>query len=389
LTDELRAGRRLPPADCRNNSVVEGHRRSTQTREIEMRKSYLSLAAVAASGALAVAAASAGELPETHVTGVGLNGNTVVSFKDEVPFWNKIIPEASGGKVTATFAPMDQLGVKGAQVLRMTKLRVVDFGASDVSKMAGDDPVFEGCDLAGLALDIETARKACQAWMPTMSRKAEELFNTKLLAVGTNPPQVIWCRVPIGGLGDLKGKKVRVFNKTMTDFMQAIGASAVSMAFAEVVPALQRGVVDCAVTGTMSGFTAGWPEVTTHQFQAYMGWSINYQSVNIDSWKRFGPDLQAFFTEQFAKLEDKMWQTAAAAVAGADNCNFGTGECPEGKAAKLVNVLVGDADKELHAKLMQDVVLVEWGKRCGNDCAKEWNDTVGKVVGMSIPLDKL
>jgi|TARA_B100000315_G_C14524993_1_gene563391 hypothetical protein len=80
------------------------------------------------------------------------------------------------------------------------------------------------------------------------------------LAVGTNPPQVIWCRVAITGLTDLKGKKVRVFNKTMTDFMQAIGASAASMAFAEVVPALHRGVVDCAVTGTMSGFTAGWPE---------------------------------------------------------------------------------------------------------------------------------
>jgi TRAP-type C4-dicarboxylate transport system substrate-binding protein len=154
---------------------------------------------------------------------------------------------------------------------------------------------------------------------------AEKLFNTKILAVGTNPPQVVWCRVPISGLSDLKGKKVRVFNKTMTDFVQAVGASAVSMAFAEVVPALQRGVVDCAVTGTMSGFTAGWTEVATHQFQVYMGWSINYQSVNLNSWNRFGPELQKFFLEQFAKLEDNMWETGAEAVAGADNCNFGTG----------------------------------------------------------------
>ncbi len=354
-----------------------------------MHKSYLGLAAVAASAMLAVAAASAGELPKTHVTGVGLAGNTVASYKDEVPFWNEVIPKASGGMVTATFAPMEQLGVKGRQVLRMTKLGVVDFGAGDVSKMAGDDPVFEGCDLAGLALDIDTARKACEAWLPTMSRVAEKLFNTKLLAVGTNPPQVVWCRVPISGLSDLKGKKVRVFNKTMTDFVQAVGASAVSMAFAEVVPALQRGVVDCAVTGTMSGFTAGWTEVATHQFQVYMGWSINYQSVALNSWNRFGPELQKFFLEQFAILEDKMWETGAEAVAGADNCNFGTGPCPEGKAAKLVNVPVTDADRKLHARLMQDVVLVEWGKRAGKAYAKEWNETIGKVVGMSIPLDKL
>mgnify|MGYP003574174318 FL=1 len=84
-----------------------------------------------------------------------------------------------------------------------------------------------------------------------------------------------------------------------------------------------------------------------------------------------------------------MWQTAAEAVDGADNCNFGSGECPEGKPAKLTKVPVSDADKALHKKLMEEVVLVEWGKRCGKPCAEEWNATVGKVVGLSIPLDKL
>jgi TRAP-type C4-dicarboxylate transport system substrate-binding protein len=343
----------------------------------------------AAAGALAASAAWAAELPETYVVGIGLNANTVVSFKDEVPFWAKTIPEASGGKVTAAFAPQDHMGVKGFQVMRMIKLGVVDFAAGDVSKMAQDSPVFEGCDLAGLALDIETARAVCKAWLPTMSRVAEEKFNTKMLAIGTNPPQVVWCRVPIKGLADLKGKKIRVFNKTMSDFMEAVGGTTISMAFAEVVPALSRGVVDCAVTGTMSGFTAGWPEVSTHQFQVYMGWSINYQSVNIDKWNSFTPELQQFFLEQFAKFEDKMWKTAAEAVAGADNCNFGTGPCTEGKAANLIKVSVSAADQVTHKRLMTEVVLVEWGKRAGKAYAKEWNDTVGKVVGLSIPLDKL
>ena len=354
-------------------------------------KRYLGLIGAAAAVAMVTSVAIAADLPKTHVTGVGLNKNTVASFIDEVPFWAKAIPAASGGKVTATFAPMDVMGVKGHQVMRMTKLGVVDFGSSDVSKMAGDDPIFEGCDLAGLALDIKTARAACTAWLPTMSRAASKLFNIKMLALGVNPPQVVWCRVPIKSLGDLKGKKVRVFNKTMTDFVQAVGASAVSMPFAEVVPALQRGVVDCAVTGNLSGNTAGWPEVSTHQFQIIMGWSVNYQGVNLKAWKRFGPAGQKFFLEQFAKFEDQMWETGRLASEDADGCNFGTAECKLGKAAKkpLVNVPVPAADKKLHAKLMQDVVLVQWGKRAGKANAKKWNETVGKVVGLSIPLDKL
>jgi TRAP-type transport system periplasmic protein len=35
------------------------------------------------------------------------------------------------------------------------------------------------------------------------------------------------------------------------------------------------------------------------------------------------------------------------------------------------------------------VVLVKWGKRCGKACAEKWNETVGKVVHLKIPLDKL
>ncbi len=46
----------------------------------------------AAAGVLAASAAWAAELPETYVVGIGLNANTVVSFKDEVPFWGQTIP---------------------------------------------------------------------------------------------------------------------------------------------------------------------------------------------------------------------------------------------------------------------------------------------------------
>ena len=123
-----------------------------------MRKIFQSIIGVTSAGIIASSAAWAAELPETYVVGVGLNANTVASYKDEVPFWSKTIPEASGGKVTAAFSPQDHMGVKGFQVMRMVKLGVVDFGAGDVSKMAQDSAVFEGCDLAGLALDIKTAR---------------------------------------------------------------------------------------------------------------------------------------------------------------------------------------------------------------------------------------
>ena len=53
------------------------------------------------------------------------------------------------------------------------------------------------------------------------------------------------------GLADLKGRKIRSFSPTLSDFLTAIGSTPVQIAFSEVVPALQRGTADCGVTGTL------------------------------------------------------------------------------------------------------------------------------------------
>ena len=345
--------------------------------------------AITAALTLTGGAAGAQDLPEMTVKAIGLNSKTIASFGNEVPFWNETIPEASNGQITAEFAPIDLAGVKDAQIMRMTSLGVTDFGSGDISKMAGDNPVFEGCDLAGLTLDVEAARAACQAWAPVMDRVMQEDFGVKLLGLGANPPQVIWCRDELSGIEDLNGRKIRVFNATMNDFINAVGGTTISMPFAEVVPALQRGVVDCAVTGSLSGNTAGWPEVADYLYPMYMGWSINYQSANLESWNSWPPEVRAFFEKQFAALEDEMWETAAAATADAENCNFNKEPCEMGEVVDMTLVPVSESDKEKHAELMQDVVLVEWAKRCGTPCAEEWNETVGALVGLTIPLDKV
>ena len=342
-----------------------------------------------AAGILSVSVASAQDIPKTHVKVVGGPSTVRHLWVPEKAYWGKMVPEMSGGQITADYNHANVMGIKDFQMLRMLKLGVTDFATESISKMSGDDPVFEGCDLAGLALNLDQARKICAAWMPAMQRSMETRFNTKLLALGVNPPQVPWCRDEIKGLASLKGRKIRVFNKSMVDFVTAVGGTPINMAFAEVVPALQRGVIDCAVTGTTSGNSAGWPEVTDYLYPMYLGWAIMMQAVSLDSWNRWGPEVRAFFTKTFPMLEDNLWEVAGKSASEADNCNTGKDPCTYGKKADMVIVPISDADRKLHKELMQNVVLLNWGKRCGKACATEWNNTAGKVVGLQIPLDKL
>ena len=162
-------------------------------------KARTSLAAVA--GLLALAGvASAQDLPKAHFKVIGLNGPTVASMVDEVPFWRDTLPKVSNGSLTADITPLDQMGVDDKTMLRLLRLGVMDFAGMDISKMAGDDPRFEGCDLAGLTLDADKARAACNAYREVIDRQMQKNWNAKLLAFGGNPPQVFWCRGVIGGI---------------------------------------------------------------------------------------------------------------------------------------------------------------------------------------------
>jgi hypothetical protein len=46
---------------------------------------------------------------------------------------------------------------------------------------------------------------------------------------------------------------------------------------------------------------------------------------------------------------------------------------------------VKPAEMETHKKLVEGAVLAGWAKRCGAECAREWNETVGKVLGLKAP----
>jgi hypothetical protein len=56
-----------------------------------------------------------------------------------------------------------------------------------------------------------------------------------------------------------------------------------------------------------------------------------------------------------------------------------------GKLAKTTIVAVKPEEAETHKKLLEGAVLAGWAKRCGTECAKEWNETVGKTLGLKAP----
>lgn len=331
--------------------------------------------------AAAMGAAHAEELQELRLKVIGGWSNVTMTTAVEQPFWQRTMPEISGGRITADFNSLDTLGLKGDETLRLLKLKIADIVTGPVSFVAGDFKLYDGLDLSGAILDIGSMRKAVDAYRPVIDKNMQENFNAHLLMMWPSPPQVLFCKGEIKGVADLAGKKIRTFNQTLSDFVEAVGGTPVNLSFAEVVPALQNGTADCGVTGTGPGNSAKWWEVTDHLFPLVLGWSPYFSAINLDSWNQLDEPTRKFLTDAFAKLEDEMWAHVSAAATEGINCNTGVGDCKTGIKASMKLVDVSDADKALLASMVTETILPRWAGRCGEACVAEWNGTVGKALG--------
>ncbi len=332
-------------------------------------------------------AAQASDFPTVNLKVSGGNQTQNIVRYLQKPFFTKELSEKTGGAITATYGSLEELGLKGPEVLRLLRLGVFDISEGTLSYMAGEDPAFDALDLPGVTLDIDTQRKTADAFRPVLAKRMAEKFNTKLLVMNPIALQVFYCRGQIDGMASLKGKKVRTFNRAMAGLMEGIGAASINLPFAEVVPAMQRGVADCAITGTSAGNTARWWEVTDRLYMLPMGWSMTFLGMNMASWQRFDAKTQAFLEKEFAAYEDRAWAQAKSDVQDGINCNTAKGECKDGIVATtpMTLVPVSDQDRGIAANTVRERVLPDWASRCGADCAREWNQTVGKIVGFEAP----
>ena len=306
------------------------------------------------------------------------------------PFFTQQLPERSGGAITATFGSLEDLGIQGPEVLRLLRLGMFDISEGTLSYMAGEAPHFEALDLPGVTADIATQRQMADAFREDLADVMAERFGVKLLSMSPVALQVLYCRGEVTGLADLNGRTVRTFNRSMAELVEALGAQSVNIPFAEVIPAMERGVADCAITGTSAGNTARWWEVTDHLVVLPMGWAMTFFAANLNNWNRLEPATQDFLVEQFAEMENRQWAQAAADIQDGINCNIAEGDCNDGIVAERPMTLVelSEDDVALAQSLLLESVLPSWAERCEAECVSAWNAKVGALIGLEAPVNQ-
>ncbi|MGE4012782.1 MAG: TRAP transporter substrate-binding protein [Alphaproteobacteria bacterium] len=338
--------------------------------------------ALAAASALSLPVA-AQDLPATKFNVVGSIGNLSIYTQMEQPFWSKTIPEKSNGKIQVEAKPFTELGLKGGEIFRLVGAGTVPMATTVLNYNSGDMPINEAADLVGLVGSVEELQKLADIVRPVLAKEYETKHKIKLLGFGSYHAQIIYCRDKIAGLADIKGKKVRAAGASQHAFVQYLGGSPLNIAFAEVQPALAKGVVDCAITGALSGYRSKWHEAATHLLPVPVNFGLVATIANLEWWNKLDPKVQAFLAKEIRELENNIFKLAATETAMGIICNTGTGgQCSVGPAAKMTLVPVSAADQALRQKAFSDAILPDFAKRCGAACVAEWNATIGKAMGI-------
>ncbi|MFM2449831.1 MAG: hypothetical protein RIS44_2281 [Pseudomonadota bacterium] len=304
--------------------------------------------------------------------------------RHEQPFWTKTLAEKSNGRVQAEIVPFDRAGIRASESLRLLQLGVLPFGTALLSSIAAVAPELSAPDLAGLNPDITSVRRAVDTFRPILERTLRQGYGVELLAVYAYPAQVIYCKNPFIGLSDLKGRKVRTSSSSQADLIEALGAVPVVTSFAELMPYVRSGTIDCAITGTMSGNTIGLHEITSHLHTLPLNWGLSVFAANGAAWNGLPADVRALLKEELPKLEAAIWAESERETQEGIACNTGQPSgCSAARRGKMVPVPMTAQDEQLRRDVFSNSVLTRWIQRCGALCARTWEQSLGPATGIN------
>lgn len=288
--------------------------------------------------------------------------------------WAQSVEQRTKGRVQFELTSLPELGLVGAETIRVLKTGVVDVTETYGGYVAGELPLLEILEMPGIFPDPETAKKAILAWKSTEAKILDEKANAVLLAMAVYPDQAIWSKKPLRKLEDFKGLKIRVHSVALSSLVAGLGGEPLTVAFAETYTALERGTLDAAISGTKPGYGLRWYEVSKYLVGPISMRPHVSLAINKNTWKRLPPDLQAILKEEAEKLvEGKSFEAI----------EVWNKEGIDKSVEKGLEHLPFSPEMQATIKeVLRTKVVPEWIKRAGGaEAARLFNEIIAPLVG--------
>ena len=230
--------------------------------------------------------------------------------KDVAQFANEV-KKATGGEVVITLHPSGSLGFKGPEMLGAVRDGLVPIGDMLLNQQVGFNPLLGLESLPFMIKDFQGLKDFGTAYLPLLN----EIYaqnNQKILFRIPWPQQQIYTKKEVHSLSDLKGVKIRSYDRSSTAIFKAIGMSPVQLPWSDVVPAVAAGTIDAVATSSPSAVDGSFWELLKYGYPTRQTWNTDVISVNLDAWKTLSQKNRDAILTVATQMEPKFWSDAQA-----------------------------------------------------------------------------
>ena len=292
--------------------------------------------------------------------------------------------ERTNGQLKLVSSSYPELGLAGPDILNLLEDGTLAMAQIIAPYVAGDVPSLEIQYLFGIFPDREVMYLASTDMVPDLEKvNSEATGGGKVIYFSWSSGDDIFVssKTALRTAEDIKGLNVRAFGTAIADWIIGMGAKSQFVAFSEVYTAMERGIIEAAISGGAASYGQRWYEVADYLNGPLVSFPNTVNVINKKVWEGIPPDLQAILIEEGAKYELEALRVAAShneivitqlVEAGMEYVEFS----PEVRA--------------LSDKAVLEVMVPNWVKRVGGADAsivKVFNEKVGPRVGMHIEPD--
>ncbi|MFP4286047.1 MAG: TRAP transporter substrate-binding protein [Desulfovermiculus sp.] len=251
--------------------------------------------------AAAVQAETKMDLATTY-SGQNLHARTLRDFAKQVE-------EASEGEIIISVQEGGAMGLKDEDHFTAIADGIVPMASVLMGAAVGTSPIYALSTSPFLVQGFEEARLLRDIAMPSYEEEAKRL-NQKILYTCPWPPSAVHAKRPIKEYEDLKGLRIRTYDKKGTEVLQKAGANAVVMSWGDVYPALATGTIDSVLTSTTSAVAGNFWEVLTDTTLVNFAIPVNMININLDTFNSLPQEQQDLLVRVGQEMEKKWWQEA-------------------------------------------------------------------------------
>jgi len=213
------------------------------------------------------------------------------------------VREKTNGALVINLHLGGSLPISATNITQAVADGVVQFG--DDGFATGNVPISAILRLPMLLQNDSELAKAMAILLPYLTR---DYAKQGIVVLGqySYPFQVIWGRKKITSLADIKGLKLRVTSVEEGEFIRRFGGVALTMGSPDVAAALDRGVVDGALTASSGGGVI-WKDLLKYRYAFPTCYVNSTFVVNKDALDKLPPATQQILRD--AAAEGATWAT--------------------------------------------------------------------------------